>query len=129
MWSTFLPELRNGRFFATRYKPCIFCKAYKPSTSPYKPCRSWFQTANLKFYKLSKLQQKPDSKLNVLVFLELIFPQMRFQYEYFTCSRERSDHPNLHPPTSSFHPPTSWHLIFCDQAASFLPSDLHPPTS
>ena len=33
-----------------------------------------------------------------------------------------SDHTTLHPPHSSFHPPTSWHLIFCDQPTSFSPT-------
>ena len=40
-----------------------------------------------------------------------------------------SDRTTLHPPLSSFHPPTSWHLIFCDQTTSFLSSTLHPPPS
>ena len=40
-------------------------------------------------------------------------------------NRRVSDRTTLHP--SSFHPPTSWHLIFCDQETSFSPFTLLPP--
>ena len=39
-------------------------------------------------------------------------------------NRHVSDWTTLQYPPSSFHPPTSWHLIFCYQATSFSPSAL-----